>query len=204
LYGNNRYDTNSAVLSEFKNDLNTSNIYLASGENFPDALACSAGVANTSSPLVLINNNIETSTKSYISNNFNSIDNITLIGGTGVLTDELAQEVSTNFSDINNKASTLTVNQAINILKSLKYRGSFKYEYQYSPNDNYVNLLNFPNSKQILNDYYIFSIIEGGTSWDCNFCVNKNTGEVYVADPDCRFITLKEYEDMIIKLLSSQ
>lgn len=57
--GSSRYDTNIAVLNKFRNDLNLSNIYLASGENFPDALAGSALAAKNSSAIVLVNGSLE-------------------------------------------------------------------------------------------------------------------------------------------------
>ncbi|ADK14763.1 MULTISPECIES: cell wall-binding repeat-containing protein [Clostridium] len=57
--GSSRYDTNIAVLNKFRNDLNLSNIYLASGENFPDALAGSALAAKNSSAIALVNGSLE-------------------------------------------------------------------------------------------------------------------------------------------------
>jgi N-acetylmuramoyl-L-alanine amidase len=95
--GNNRYDTNIAVLNEFANDLNLSSIYMATGENFPDALAGSALSSITSSPLLLINNSPKDSTKAYINSNFNLINKFNVVGGSGVISDDLVKDVLTNF-----------------------------------------------------------------------------------------------------------
>jgi putative cell wall-binding protein len=97
LSGNNRYDTNIAVLNEFSSDLNLSKIYVATGANFPDALSCSALSPISSSPLILIESNITDSTKAYISNNFNSINNITTVGGLGVVSEYNIQNIKYNF-----------------------------------------------------------------------------------------------------------
>jgi N-acetylmuramoyl-L-alanine amidase len=89
LYGNNRYDTNIAVLKEFNTSLNLSNVYIATGKDFPDALATSALAPITSSPLILVGDTPEVSTKDYIKNNLSLITNSTEIGGPNIIPDAI-------------------------------------------------------------------------------------------------------------------
>ncbi|HCQ90828.1 MAG TPA: N-acetylmuramoyl-L-alanine amidase, partial [Clostridium sp.] len=42
LGGNNRYDTNKAIINEFKSTINFSNVYVVTGMDYPDALSGSA------------------------------------------------------------------------------------------------------------------------------------------------------------------
>lgn len=97
LAGNNRYDTNIAVLNQFQSDLSMSNVYISTGQNFPDALACSVLVPITKSPLLLIDNSVAISTKVYIDKNISSIGSVTAVGGTGAVSDTLLQMVIDNF-----------------------------------------------------------------------------------------------------------
>lgn len=75
IWGNSKYDTNIAVLNKFKNDLDLRNIYLANGENFPDALA-----AKNSSGIVLINDDMEQTTGDFISSNITSKSKTNILG----------------------------------------------------------------------------------------------------------------------------
>lgn len=89
LYGNNRYDTNIAVLKEFYTSLNLSNVYIATGKDFPDALATSALTPITASPLILMGATPEASTKDYIKTNISLINNSTEIGGPSIIPDAI-------------------------------------------------------------------------------------------------------------------
>ncbi|MDP4179447.1 MAG: cell wall-binding repeat-containing protein, partial [Bacillota bacterium] len=91
LSGKNRYETNTEVLKNFKSDLDISNVYLATGNNFPDALAASALAAKTKSPILLVDSRVDDSTKSFVNDNNNSILNITAVGGTGVISDDILE-----------------------------------------------------------------------------------------------------------------
>ncbi|MCS4467015.1 cell wall-binding repeat-containing protein [Clostridium botulinum] len=54
LGGENRYETNSAVLNHFADKFSYDKVYVASGENYPDALSGSVLAAASKSPLVLV------------------------------------------------------------------------------------------------------------------------------------------------------
>lgn len=85
IYGNNRFDTNAAVVKKFKDDFDFSSIYIATGCNFPDALSCSSSAAKTNSPIFLDAPAGNTSIKTLISSIRNSINNVYIIGGSGAV-----------------------------------------------------------------------------------------------------------------------
>lgn len=113
IYGSNRYDTNIAVLNKFKNDLDFSNIYLASGENFPDALAGSSLATKNSTCVLLLNDYVGQSTKNFLFNILSSIKNMKILGGNGIIPDNLIDKViyPNNNEMLNLPKDVLTVRQ---------------------------------------------------------------------------------------------
>lgn len=84
IEGTNAYDRNVALLQYFADMLSLDTVYVATGEDFPDALAASALAQKTKSPLLLVRGNqIPAVTKSYLSSNL--ISQIEIIGGNGVI-----------------------------------------------------------------------------------------------------------------------
>lgn len=92
LSGDDRYQTNSAVINEFLGSSGFSNIYLADGEGFADALSGSAVAATTSSPIILVNNSYCTNSP-IIQSNLNNISQINILGGSAVVPDTLVQKL---------------------------------------------------------------------------------------------------------------
>ncbi|HHV65407.1 MAG TPA: hypothetical protein GXX46_10105 [Peptococcaceae bacterium] len=87
LSGANRYETNIKILQEFKSELNLANTYLATGESFPDALAGSALAYQSSAPLILVSNPLNSSTATFLKDNSSSISKLTVLGGTGAVSE---------------------------------------------------------------------------------------------------------------------
>lgn len=81
LSGTTRYETNISIIKEFTDDLDFENCYLATGENFPDALAGSALASLTNSPVILVSNSVHQSSNSFIKSKLNTIQKITAFGG---------------------------------------------------------------------------------------------------------------------------
>lgn len=200
--GENRFDTNLKILDEFNYALKNDKIYIAnaSGNGYADALVASAVAGKTGSPLVLLDSQSSLETKaalSYITGNRTETSELNVIGGTSVIT-------NATFDIMNRK---ITVNDAVSILKSTRnalIRNDSRYIY--SQDDNYILLPDFPNSKEILNDYYIFSVVDGEgdnvVTSDFNLCVNKYTGEVYVATPSNIFVPIEDFQKTIQELYS--
>lgn len=83
LYGADRYSTNINVIKEFEGSLNFDNIYVASGDNFPDALSGSVLASNSIAPIILVGTILSTDTLDYLKEQ--NIKKINVLGGTGAV-----------------------------------------------------------------------------------------------------------------------
>ncbi|MCH3964768.1 MAG: cell wall-binding repeat-containing protein [Clostridium sp.] len=92
--GINRYETNTAVIKAFLNKgyINMDTVYVASGSGFPDALSGSAAAAQTSSPIVIVNNN-SINQQNIVKSNISSVTSIKIIGGKGAVSDAAVQRL---------------------------------------------------------------------------------------------------------------
>lgn len=84
LSGQGRYETSLNIVNYFK--LDSKNIVLATGQNFPDALAGSVLAAKLNAPILLIDND-GSEQKRYLDNS--DFTNITLLGGTGAINEKV-------------------------------------------------------------------------------------------------------------------
>lgn len=92
ISGSNRYDTSLKVADYFK--LDSKNVIIANGENFPDALSGSALGAELNAPIILTDGKNIDNQKSYIDSLNNS--NLIVLGGQG----SVSSEVENNFDGI--------------------------------------------------------------------------------------------------------
>jgi len=108
LAGIDRYKTNIAVLQEFHDELNLNTSLLATGENFPDALSGSALAPSTKSPIILVNRDINDSTRSFITTNYSSIQKLVVLGGEGAIPNSVVHSFTYDF--LNNGSATVESN----------------------------------------------------------------------------------------------
>lgn len=92
LSGSDRFQTNLAVINQFTSDLNLSNIYVATGNDFADALGGAASAAENVSPIILTDN-VTCAAKDVVKNNIASINTFKVLGGTGVISDTFIQKL---------------------------------------------------------------------------------------------------------------
>ncbi|MBC2582024.1 cell wall-binding repeat-containing protein [Clostridium sp. DJ247] len=92
LSGNDRYETNTAVISEFLGNISLDTTYVANGDGFADALSGSAAAAKTASPIVLVNNS-QGSQQRLVKSNIQSISTIKVLGGTSVVYDSVVKRL---------------------------------------------------------------------------------------------------------------
>lgn len=97
-------DKNAAIIKRFASYVNFSTIYVATGKDFPDALAGAALAALNGSPIVFINDkqssSMNSNIKSILAGNSNAIKSIIALGGTGVVTQtDLTSTVNTVSGD---------------------------------------------------------------------------------------------------------
>lgn len=98
LGGLDRYETNASVFNRFKSEINLSNIYIASGLDFPDALSVSA-LAGKNNSFVLLTNRYaaEPVVRDLIINNRNSIGEIFVLGSDRLIADNVLYGLGINF-----------------------------------------------------------------------------------------------------------
>ncbi|MBC2727049.1 cell wall-binding repeat-containing protein [Desulfosporosinus sp.] len=93
--GKDRYDTSRQIANYFAPD--ASNIYLASGLQFPDGITGGMLAAQTKAPVLLINPNAQIQELS----NFRTVSTITCFGGTQALSAELVRGLRQKSSVVN-------------------------------------------------------------------------------------------------------
>lgn len=95
LGGLSRYETNSAVLDYFADKFNYDKVYVASGENYPDALSGSVLASSSNSPLILVGNSVDSSVMESIKAQHNKYNNVIILGGTAVVSDASVNSIVT-------------------------------------------------------------------------------------------------------------
>lgn len=82
LAGTNRYDTVAMLLRTFKNEINSNQIILTTGTNFPDALASAALAIHSKAPIILVEDNLATSVELFLMEygETNYLEDIFIIG----------------------------------------------------------------------------------------------------------------------------
>jgi len=90
--GKTRYDTSTKIADYYKEKINGGaafeSVIIATGENFPDALAGSFFANRNKAPIIMINRNCAADVVSYIKNNIAADGEVYVLGGTGAVPDE--------------------------------------------------------------------------------------------------------------------
>lgn len=85
ITGSDKYQRNIQIIKTFSNNIQWEAMYIATGNNFPDALSGSAVAAKESSPIVLVGNEPTAETKSFISENKLYLCKYKVLGGEGAV-----------------------------------------------------------------------------------------------------------------------
>lgn len=91
IKGQNRYETCVQVNNTFKAYLTSSKVALCTGKSFPDALSGGVFAAMNATPLMLVDQSLESSQKTYLSTK--KAVSLIVIGGTGALPNTTVQLV---------------------------------------------------------------------------------------------------------------
>lgn len=115
----NRFETNLSLVNYFKDDLNFDNIFIASGgsdstSQFADSLVASAAAAKYGAPLVLSGLGASSESKNsaleYIKANIKSNTKVSLIGSSGVMSNDIEENIKSILNDkkiqVNNSSSS--------------------------------------------------------------------------------------------------
>ncbi|WP_061321425.1 cell wall-binding repeat-containing protein [Clostridium botulinum] len=96
--GKDRFDTNLNIMKHFKLNADTMYVANATGEGYADALVASALAGKSGAPLVLVDTKDSESTKNaikYIADNKTDKTEVSTVGGSGVMPDEIVNEIET-------------------------------------------------------------------------------------------------------------
>lgn len=128
LAGEDRYGTNIDILKHLGNDFDLSKVYMATGEDFPDALSGSAIAAKYSAPIILVSPIGNSVSRSYADSNAGRFHEIYLLGGEAVVSDNMAgsilPELVTNINIVLPSASVGRNKQMKASVKLVKANGT--------------------------------------------------------------------------------
>lgn len=93
LSGASRYETNAAVLNQFVDNFSYDKVYVASGENYPDALSGSVLAASSNSSLILVGNYVDPSVISSVQAQHDKYSDVVVLGGAAVVSDALINDI---------------------------------------------------------------------------------------------------------------
>ncbi|OPD18747.1 S-layer protein [Clostridium botulinum] len=96
--GADRFETNLNIMKHFKLNADTMYVANATGQGYADALVASALAGKSGAPLVLVDTKDSESTKNaikYIADNKTDKTEVSTVGGSGVMPDEIVNEIET-------------------------------------------------------------------------------------------------------------
>lgn len=92
--GANRYETNEKIFNKFKGSLTSSEMFIALGTNFPDALSISALAAQKKSFVLLTNTtDVEAPVMNVVTKNRDSISKMYIVGGPQFITSTILNKL---------------------------------------------------------------------------------------------------------------
>ncbi|NMM65142.1 cell wall-binding repeat-containing protein [Clostridium sp. P21] len=102
--GSDRFDTNMRVLAAFKDTVKKEKMFAANatGDGYADALVASAVAGKTGAPLILVDTEGSTATTNalkYIKDNGSKSTDMTVIGGTGVVSGNVEDQINKALGD---------------------------------------------------------------------------------------------------------
>jgi hypothetical protein len=199
LGGADRYETNIAVLKEFKSDFGFGNVYAALGNGpvgneFADALTGGALAAKNKNPLIITGLSLSSATTDFLDENVPKNSTLTVLGGTGNISDSLADEIKDAFG----KASTGGGGGGSSSDDDVPLSGNLE-NHLIVANDNYktfVKNLNDPN-KEEYNEYFTIKQNEDENDDSINVQLKKTDRSVkeIFEDAQNKYLTDGELSD---------
>ncbi len=100
IYGQNRYETSLIIADALKEEIGTDKfnvIILASGKNYPDALAGSFLAVQAGAPIILVDDNHVSDVYNYISSNLSDSGSVFILGGTSAVSEYVEEYIGSDF-----------------------------------------------------------------------------------------------------------
>jgi uncharacterized protein YjdB len=115
LSGDTRYATNLSVNNQFTGSLNFNTIYLASGNNFPDALCGAALAAKNNAPIFLTDqNSISDAAIKFIKSQ--NVQHVVILGGTSSVSQSVESAVNNIVTSIVIHSTSVSLNKTSDTL----------------------------------------------------------------------------------------
>lgn len=98
IFGQTRYETAIEIAKHaLMHGFTVKNIYITTGENYPDALACAAASGKTANPVILVKKDtpIPAAVSEFITENKTQVEKITILGGPAVVSDAVKNGLKT-------------------------------------------------------------------------------------------------------------
>lgn len=94
ITGQDKYERNINVIKAFEDKISFNNVCLAYSEKFADALSGSVFAAANRNPIILMGDQVSSSTSNYIKGKSDSINKFTVLGGTAGIKDALVTQLT--------------------------------------------------------------------------------------------------------------
>lgn len=95
ITGVTKYDRNINIINRFQADLQGEKVFLATGNNYADAMAGSAYAAKLNAPIVLVSDNLSRPTRDYLMAKLSEKE-LTILGGEGVVRGTILNETESS------------------------------------------------------------------------------------------------------------
>ncbi|WP_302328522.1 cell wall-binding repeat-containing protein [Salirhabdus salicampi] len=97
IAGSDRFVTSVKIAERYSNELDRGKVFFASGVSFIDALPASPLAAMNEAPIILTQKDkIPSSLENWVKNQTNTINNVTILGGTGVISPNVRDFLKSN------------------------------------------------------------------------------------------------------------
>ncbi|WP_414647944.1 cell wall-binding repeat-containing protein [Desulfitobacterium sp.] len=93
IAGSDKYERNLSFTSIFSNELDFTTTYIATGDDFPDALTGAALAAQSSSPILLVGKELSPFTETILRRHAGSIKKLRVLGGEGAVSTDVIQKI---------------------------------------------------------------------------------------------------------------
>ena len=187
LSGANRYETNLSINKNFEKDLNFDTIYLATGSDFPDAVAGSALAAKNNAPIFLTG---KYSLSSEIINFLKSknVKHVVALGGPSVVSDKIVSDTIKSLTihptavSLNKTTDTIIVGDTSTLIATLSPGDSANKNVNWKSSD--TKIATVDNTGKVTavsagNATITATIVDGSKAASCTVTVNGTTNQQY-------------------------
>ncbi|ADY54654.1 cell wall binding repeat 2-containing protein [Syntrophobotulus glycolicus DSM 8271] len=144
LSGQNRFETNIAVIRNFESIISFNKIYVATGNDFADALTGALLSAGSGSPLILVSKTLPISTSDYLKTKMTNASIVVLLGGGAAVNESVIKDIAS----IRNNIGKLPTGNSGNSGGGGR-RGSTMYQVTFNTTPAFSEAQNMPAAQRV-------------------------------------------------------